>query len=123
MTPEVIISVLVGTIGCVIGVISYFKGNKKDAVIAATKNAAEIATIRERQEAMQSVVNQISVAELARMQQTMETLNDRVNRLDSDVENKLDKISEKMDTLFDRLGELSITLAKLSPQNQNNKDV
>lgn len=114
-TIEIILAVG-GLLTLGISIAAYLRQNKTDAA----DHASKITALEEKVNNMQSTVNQISVAELARMQQTIETLSDRVNRLDSDVENKLDRLSEKMDTLFDRVNEVFIALAKMTNINNNN---
>jgi peptidoglycan hydrolase CwlO-like protein len=111
-TIEIILAVG-GLLTLGISIAAYLRQNKNDAADHATK----ITTLEERINTIQGVVNQISVAELARMQQTVETLSDRVNKLDNDVENKIDKLSEKIDALSNRINELFIALAK---NNKNN---
>ena len=106
-TIEIILAIG-GLLTLGISIAAYLRQNKNDAA----DHAAKITMLEERVNALQTLTSAISVIDLAKMQQVVETLNEKVNKLDTDVENKIDKLSEKIDGIVDKLNQLLINFVK-----------
>lgn len=104
----IIISVAVSILSAFLGVAAWIRGLKNDSVSRETR----ITALENKIESVQEIVNSMSVAELARMQQVVKDLSKRVEKLDTDVEKKIDQLGEKVDTLMGKMQEILLELAK-----------
>ena len=74
------------------------------------KMEKRVAILENKSDSVQDILNAVSVADMARLQQTVSDLNEKVKKLDSDTVNKIDKLSEKIDSIVEKLNELLIKL-------------
>lgn len=105
-TATAIIGMLVGLVGAGTGIAAYVRNGKHDTA----KIEKRIAVLESKNDSMQDIINAVSVADMARLQQTVSDLNEKVKKLDSDTVNKIDKLSEKIDGFGEKLNELFIKL-------------
>lgn len=106
-TIQIILSIG-GLITLAISISAFIRQNKSDAAGTAAKMTA----LEEKISNLQSLVNAISVAEIASMKQSLSDLRARVERLDTDVEKKIDQLSNKLDGMVTKLQEILVELSK-----------
>lgn len=90
-------AISIGTlVTLLLSILSFIRTNKNDATILISK----MSVIEQRVESMGQLVNAISVAEIASMKQSLSDLRSRVDKLDGDMEKKIDQLSDKLDRLL-----------------------
>ena len=97
-----------GLVTLAISIAAFIRLNRTDAAGLAS----EITMLKQKIANLQDIVNAISVAEIASMKQSLSDLRARVERLDTDVEKKIDQLSAKIDKLSETMQKILLEMSK-----------
>lgn len=90
-------AISIGTlVTLILSILSFIRTTKNDAATLTAK----MSVMEQRLESMGQLVNAISVAEIASMKQSLSDLRSRVDKLDGDMEKKIDQLADKLDRLL-----------------------
>lgn len=91
-----------------ISIAAFIRLNRTDAA----ELSSEITTLKQKVTNLQEVINAISIAEISAMKQSLSDLRARVERLDTDVEKKIDQLANKLDKQNETLQQILLQLSK-----------
>lgn len=107
MATETFVSLAIAILSSIIAVVSFFRGSKKESVDEAKQNAADIASMKEQLKNMQSIVTSETITDIKAIQVAVHSLSERLERLDMDVEKKIDQVTNKVDQILLKMSDIN----------------